>query len=138
MRKLLTVLMIATLLPMLAVAQSQKDKDRWAYVSTQMKLSKDVKAKVQPVFYNYLRELRAAKDIYDTPKNNLLTAIRKNKLTVAQANQLTNARWASDAKELEVRRAYTKKFSAMLTPQQVYYLFSYANDSKSKREAKKN
>lgn len=136
MKKLLTVLLIAALVPMLSAAQSQKDKDRWAYVSTQMKLNKDVKAKVQPVFYSYMKELHAAKDIYDNAKNKLLSAIRKNKLTVAQANQLTNARWTSDAKVLEVRRNYTKKFSAVLTPQQVYYLFSYANDSKSKREDK--
>lgn len=136
MKKLLTVLLIAALMPMLSAAQSQKDKERWAYVSTQMKLNKDAKAKVQPVFYNYMKELHAAKDIYDNAKNKLLSAIRKNKLTVAQANQLTNARWTSDAKVLEVRRAYTKKFSAVLTPQQVYYLFSFANDSKSKREDK--
>lgn len=136
MKKLLTVLMIAALLPILTMAQSQKDKDRWAYVATQMKLSRDAKAKVQPVFYSYMKELHAAKDIYDNAKDNLISSIRKNRLTTAQANQLTNARWASDAKVLEVRRAYTKKFSAMLSPQQVYYLFSYANDSKSKREGK--
>lgn len=136
MKTIIPVLMIA-LLPLVAMSQSQKDKDRWAYVSTQMKLQKDVKAKVQPVFYSYMKELHAAKDIYDNQKDRLITAIRKNSLTAAQATQLTNARWASDAKVLEVRKAYTKKFSTMLSAQQVYYLFSYANDSKSKREGKK-
>lgn len=131
MKKLMLIAAMA-LLPTLLTAQTDKDKERFAYVAAEMKLAKDVKARVQPVFYAYMKELHAAKDIYDALKEKNLTAIRKQTLTAAQANALNAARWRSDEKVLEVRRAYTQKFSTLLSPQQVYYLFSYANDSKSK------
>ena len=131
MKKTLLIIVIM-LLPAFLFAQTNKDKERFAYVATQMNLSKEVKARVQPVFYAYMKELHAAKDIYDALKEKNLTAIRKQTLTAAQANALNAARWRSDEKVLEVRRAYTQKFSTLLSPQQVYYLFSYANDSKSK------
>lgn len=133
MRKTLLIAVLV-LLPALLSAQSDKDKERFAYVATQMKLSKDMKVRVQPVFYAYMKELHAAKDIYDALKEKNLNAIRKQTLTAAQANALTAARWRSDEKVLEVRRAYTQKFAALLSPQQIYYLFSFANDSKSKRQ----
>lgn len=121
---------------MLLSAQSEKDKERFAYVCTQMGLTKELKAKVQPVFYAYMKELHAAKDIYNDLKDKHLTPIHKKKLTAEQAKALNAARWRSDEEVLKVRRAYTQKFSAILTPQQVYYLFTYANDSKSKRNKK--
>lgn len=130
-------LLIIGLLPIITLAQSQKDKERWAYVSTQLKLSKETKAKVQPIFYNYMKDLHAAKDIYDNVKDKYITSIRKKTLTANQANQLNNAHWTSDNKVVEVRKSYTQKFATVLTAQQVYYLFSYANDSKSKRQGKK-
>lgn len=133
MRKTLLIAVLV-LLPAMLSAQSDKDKERFAYVATQMKLSKDMKVRVQPVFYAYMKELHAAKDIYDALKEKNLNAIRKQTLTAAQANALTAARWRSDEKVLEVRRAYTQKFAALLSPQQIYYLFSFANDSKSKRQ----
>ena len=135
MKKLLALIAVA-LMPALMTAQSDKDRERFAYVCTQMNLPKDLKAKVQPVFYAYMKELHAAKDIYNDLKDKYMTPIRKQKLTVEQAKALNAARWRSDEKVLEVRRAYTQKFAAILTPQQVYYLFSYANDSKSKRQGK--
>ena len=135
MKKLLALIAVA-LMPALMTAQSDKDRERFAYVCTQMNLPKELKAKVQPVFYAYMKELHAAKDIYNDLKDKYMTPIRKQKLTVEQAKALNAARWRSDEKVLEVRRAYTQKFAAILTPQQVYYLFSYANDSKSKRQGK--
>lgn len=135
MKKILLVAMIA-MLPALMYAQSEKDKARFAYVSTQMNLNKDVKAKLQPLYYAYLKELHAAKDIYDNMKAKYATQIKKNTLTAEQANSLNNARWQSDAKVLEVRKAYTQKFKTVLTAQQVYFLFSYSNDSKSKMKGK--
>ena len=135
MKKLLALIAVA-LMPALVTAQSDKDRERFTYVCTQMNLPKDLKAKVQPVFYAYMKELHAAKDIYNDLKDKYMTPIRKQKLTVEQAKALNAARWRSDEKVLEVRRAYTQKFAAILTPQQVYYLFSYANDSKSKRQGK--
>lgn len=135
MKKLLALIAVA-LMPALMTAQSDKDRERFAYVCTQMNLPKELKAKVQPVFYAYMKELHAAKDIYNDLKDKYMTPIRKQKLTVEQAKALNAARWRSDEKVLEVRRAYTQKFAAILTPQQVYYLFSFANDSKSKRQGK--
>ena len=135
MKKLLALIAVA-LMPALMSAQSDKDRERFAYVCNQMNLPKELKSKVQPVFYAYMKELHAAKDIYNDLKDKYLTPIRKQKITAEQAKALNAARWRSDEKVLEVRRAYTQKFSAILTPQQVYYLFSYANDSKSKRKGK--
>ncbi len=123
-------------MPVLCSAQSDKDRERFAYVTTQMKLPKDLKAKLQPIFYAYMKELHAAKDIYNDMKDKNLTAIRKQKITAEQAKQLNAARWRSDEEVLKVRRAYSQKFAAVLSPQQVYYLFSFANDSKSKRQGK--
>lgn len=123
-------------MPALCSAQSDKDRERFAYVTTQMKLPKDLKAKLQPIFYAYMKELHAAKDIYNDLKDKNLTAIRKQKITAEQAKQLNAARWRSDEEVLKVRRAYSQKFAAVLSPQQVYYLFSFANDSKSKRQGK--
>ena len=123
-------------MPVLCSAQSDKDRERFAYVTTQMKLPKDLKAKLQPIFYADMKELHAAKDIYNDLKDKNLTAIRKQKITAEQAKQLNAARWRSDEEVLKVRRAYSQKFAAVLSPQQVYYLFSFANDSKSKRQGK--
>ena len=135
MKKVLLITAII-LMPVLCSAQSDKDRERFAYVTTQMKLPKDLKAKLQPIFYAYMKELHAAKDIYNDMKDKNLTAIRKQKITAELAKQLNAARWRSDEEVLKVRRAYSQKFAAVLSPQQVYYLFSFANDSKSKRQGK--
>ena len=135
MKKVLLITAII-LMPALCSAQSDKDRERFAYVTTQMKLPKDLKAKLQPIFYAYMKELHAAKDIYNDLKDKNLTAIRKQKITAEQAKQLNAARWRSDEEVLKVRRAYSQKFAAVLSPQQVYYVFSFANDSKSKRQGK--
>ena len=135
MKKVLLITAII-LMPVLCSAQSDKDRERFAYVTTQMKLPKDLKAKLQPIFYADMKELHAAKDIYNDLKDKNLTAIRKQKITAEQAKQLNAARWRSDEEVLKVRRAYSQKFAAVLSPQQVYYLFSFANDSKSKRQGK--
>ena len=135
MKKVLLTIAII-LMPVICSAQSDKDRERFAYVSAQMKLTKEVKAKLQPVFYAYMKELHAAKDIYNDLKDKNLTAIRKQKISVELAKQLNAARWRSDEEVLKVRRAYTQKFATVLSPQQVYYVFSFANDSKSKRQGK--
>lgn len=135
MNKFFIVVLIA-LFPMLVSAQSEKDKMRFTYVATHLKLNKDVKAKLQPVFYAYMREYHAAKDIYNKVKAKYETAIKKNTLTADQAKALNTSHWQSDAKVLEVRRNYTQKFYNILSPQQVYYLFVYSNDSKSKMQGK--
>ena len=135
MKKVLLTIAII-LMPVICSAQSDKDRERFAYVSAQMKLTKEVKVKLQPVFYAYMKELHAAKDIYNDLKDKNLTAIRKQKISAELAKQLNAARWRSDEEVLKVRRAYTQKFATVLSPQQVYYVFSFANDSKSKRQGK--
>lgn len=117
-------------------AQTDKDKERFDYVSKQLALSKETKAKLRPLFYAYRKDLKNAKNIYDELKEKNITAIKKKKITTGQANALNNARWTSDQKVAEVKKQYCQKFGTILTPQQVYYLFSYANDSKSKRLGK--
>lgn len=121
----------------LVSAQTQKDKEIFDYVSKRLVLPKDTKNRLRPVFFSYRKELRAAKDIYDNLKEKNITAIRKNKLSTSLATELNNARWTADTKVVETRMKYSRKFAAVLSPQQVYYLFSYANDSKEKREGKK-
>ena len=135
MKKLLLITAII-MMPALCSAQTDKDRERFAYVCTQMNITKELKSKLQPMFYAYMKELHVAKDIYDNLKDKNLTAIRKQRLTAEQAKQLNAARWRSDEEVLKVRRAYTQKFATILTPQQVYHLFSFANDSKSKRQGK--
>lgn len=135
MKKIVIIVLIA-LFPTLMFAQSEKDKMRFAYVTTHLKLAKDTKAKLQPVFYAYMREYHAAKDIYNNLKTKYETAIKKNTLTADQAKALNTAHWQSDAKVLDVRRNYTQKFYNILSPQQVYALFMYSNDSKTKMQGK--
>ena len=80
MKKVLLTIAII-LMPVICSAQSDKDRERFAYVSAQMKLTKEVKAKLQPIFYAYMKELHAAKDIYNDLKDKNLTAIRKQKIS---------------------------------------------------------
>lgn len=119
-----------------AYPQTVKDKERFEYVSKQLGLSKEVKNKLKPIFFAYRRDLRSAKDIYNNVKEKNITAIKKKTLTPDQARALNQSHWISDAKIVEIRKSYTTKFSTVLDPQQVYYLFSYANDSKEKRSGK--
>ena len=135
MKKQLLVLFFVSF-SLLVSSQTTKDQERFNYVAKQMKLNPETKNKLRPLFYSYRKDLRAAKSTYNTLKDKNITAIKRMKLTAEQAKALNNARWNSDIKATEVKKAYTQKFSTILTPQQVYYLFSYANDSKEKRERK--
>ncbi len=120
----------------LVSAQTQKDKEIFDYISKKLVISKETKTKLRPIFFSYRKELRAAKDIYDGLKEKNITAIRKNRLTSSLATELNNARWAADTKVTETRIKYSRRFATVLSPEQVYYLFSYANDSKAKRTGK--
>ena len=82
-------------------AQTSKEKVRHNYVVKQLKLDKTIVGKFSPQFYAYLKELKAAKDIYDKPKDQLRSQIDANKLTEAQAKMLIDAHWKADAKELD-------------------------------------
>ncbi len=135
--KRIAYILILTLAPALfCTAQSLKDQERFDYVVKQMGLSKEVKSKLKPIFYAYRKDLKAAKKTYDDLKDKYATAIAKKKLTAEQATALLNAHWDSDAKEAQVRKEYTPKFGTVLSSPEVYYLFSYANDNKEKRESK--
>ncbi len=109
-------------------AQTSKEKVRHNYVVRQLKLDKTIVGKFSPQFYAYLKELKAAKDIYDKPKDQLRSQIDANKLTEAQAKMLIDAHWKADAKELEVKKKYTPIFVGVLGQQKTYQMFRFAND----------
>jgi hypothetical protein len=110
------------------MAQTAKEKTRHNYVLKQLKLDKTMQSKFSPLFYAYLKELKAAKDIYDKPKNQHKSLIDGNKLTEAQAKMLIDAHWKADGKELEVKKKYTPLFVGVIGQQKTYKMFRLAND----------
>src|SRR5574344_1540361 len=106
-----------------SLAQSAKDRWRCQHVVKGLKLSKELSAKFSPVFYAYLKELHQAGDVYDNLKDKYKTQINKRQLSVEQAQQLLNAHWDSDEKQVQVRQKYTQLFGKILKMNYVFYTF---------------
>ena len=118
-----------------AFAQTKVDK-RYAYTLKKLRLDKATEEKFGPVLKAYLKERKAAGDIYDDVKGKYKAAEKAGTLTDAQATQLLEAKIQSEEKELAVRRKYTEEFKKMLKPKKVYYALDYANDKTSKIEGR--
>ena len=103
--------MLIVTVSLFVFAQSDKDRERFDYVVGRMKLDKTTRQKLKPVFFAYRKDLKTAKDVYNNVKDKYATPIKKMTLNVAQA----------------------QNFLSILSPQQVCYLFMFANDSKEKR-----
>jgi len=113
-------------------AQSTKDRWRCQHVVKGLKMSKELSEKFSPLFYAYLKELRQAGDLYDNMKDKYKAEIDKRQLTVEQAQQLLDAHWDSDAKQVQVRQKYTQLFSKVIKLPYVYYTFKLSNDKAQK------
>lgn len=130
------VFMMIVAVSIFVFAQSDKDRERFDYVANRMKLDNTMRQKLKPIFFAYRKDLKAAKDIYNDVKDKHATPIKKMTLSVSQARELNNARRNADAKVLEVKSKYERSFLSVLSPQQVCYLFMFANDSKEKRSGR--
>ena len=111
-----------------AVAQTSKDRWRCQHVVKGIKMSSDLQTRFNPVFYAYLKEMHQAGDIYDNLKEKYQTQIDKRQLTNEQAQQLMDAHWTSDAKQVQIKQKYTDLFCKIIKAPYVYEVFRLAND----------
>lgn len=123
------LLACATCLPV--SAQSNREL-RYQYVMKNLKLDKTATAKFGPLLKSYLEELKQAKSGYDKLKDKYKDMEKAGTLTNGQAEQLLNAKFDADAKELAVKKKYYAEFKTVLPLKKVYYAFDLANDKKSK------
>lgn len=114
-----------------AEGPSKKDAKRLAYVVKGLKLNKTEQTRLAPVFYAYLKQLHAAKDVYNAPKRQLKAKIDAGRLSQSEARNLLNAHWQADEKEVAVKKKYTPLFIEQLGPQRTYQLFRLANDKEA-------
>lgn len=131
------LLLICTTLSAPAMAQSNLEL-RHQYIVKNLKLNKEQTGKFSPVCKNYLEELKVAKSEYSKLKDKYKDAEKNGTLTNGQAEQLLNAKFEADAKELAVRKKYYEEFKKVIPLKKVYYAFDLANDKKSKVKGEKN
>lgn len=105
---------------------------RYQYVMKNLKLDKTTSAKFGPVLKNYLQELKQAKSAYSKLKDKYKDMEKAGTLTNGQAEQLLNAKFDADAKELVVKKKFYTEFKTVLPLKKIYYAFDLANDKKSK------
>jgi len=105
---------------------------RAAYVLKNLGVNKEVRAKLQPLLLNYLKDKNVAGSEYDKLKERLKSRIKMGNLTEQQAQQLLDAKWKAAERELAVKKAYEKKFKTVLSVKKTYACFSLLNDKKSK------
>lgn len=142
MKKLIMAFLIA-LLPVAGVISASaqnKEQIKSSYVLKNLRLDKNTASKFKPLFLNYLKEMKEAKDIYDNIKDRCKASIKKGTLSDSQAEQLLNAHWNSDARELAVKKKYTTIFTSCIGARRTFLVFDYASDSmkKMKGETKKS
>ncbi len=114
-----------------ATAQTNRQL-RHAYVMKNLDLSKEQSARFAPVLKAYLDELKEAKSNYDKLKDKYRDMEKAGTLTNSQAEQLLNAKFDADAKELVVKKKFYAEFKKVLPLKKVWYAFDLANDKKSK------
>lgn len=124
------ILLACTVIPS-ASAQSNQEL-RYQYVMKNLKLDKSTATKFGPVLKNYLQELKQAKSGHSKLKDKYKDLEKAGTLTNGQAEQLLNAKFDADAKELVVKKKFYAEFKAVLPLKKVYYAFDLANDKKSK------
>lgn len=134
---------LIALLPVAGVISASaqnKEQIKSSYVLKNLRLDKNTASKFKPLFLNYLKEMKEAKDIYDNIKDRCKASIKKGTLSDSQAEQLLNAHWNSDARELAVKKKYTTIFTSCIGARRTFLVFDYASDSmkKMKGETKKS
>ena len=114
-------------MPSSAFAGSKRDA-RVAYVLKNLRLKADVQTKFKPMLEEYLKELSDLKDPYKKLKNSLDDAIKANKLTAAQCDQLFEAKQKQEDKEPALNRKWYAKFKTVITAQQAYKAMKLSDD----------
>jgi len=142
MKKLIMTFLIA-LLPVVGITNASaqtKEQIKSSYVLKNLRLDKNTASKFKPLFLNYLKEMKEAKDVYDNVKDKYKASIKKGTLSDSQADQLLNAHWNSDAREVAVKKKYTTIFTSCIGAKRTFLAFDYASDSmkKMKGETKKS
>ncbi len=114
-----------------AMGQTNREL-RYEYVMKNLKLDKQAAAQFGPLLKNYLEELKQAKAAYSKLKDKYKDMEKAGTLTNGQAEQLLNAKFDAEAKELMVKKKFYTEFKAVLPLKKIYYAFDLANDKKSK------
>ncbi|MBO4550451.1 MAG: hypothetical protein J5733_06940 [Bacteroidaceae bacterium] len=120
-------LSLTVAMPSSAFAGSKRDA-RVAYVLKNLRLKADVQTKFKPMLEEYLKELSDLKDPYKKLKNSLDDAIKANKLTAAQCDQLFEAKQKQEDKEPALNRKWYAKFKTVITAQQAYKAMKLSDD----------
>lgn len=131
----LLALVMVFAMPHPALAGKKSDM-KVAYVLKNLGVKRDVQAQLKPLLQSYLADKKTANKQYDEMKDRLKASIDNGTLTEKQAQQLLNAKWAADERELAVKRQYETKFKTVLSAKKTYLCFSLLNDSKSKMRGK--
>lgn len=114
-------------------AQGQSKREiRANYVLSNLGLNNEQKAKLKPVLMSYLNALHDATDPYDDMKDELKDDIKNHTMSEKAANNLLNAKWLAEAKEANLKKAYSAKFKAIIGAKKTWYCFSLLNDKMSK------
>lgn len=132
---LLVVLFTAHATCSMAATPTKTDK-RVTYTITNLRLNAQQQQALKPLLYAYLADLKEAKKQEKSLEKKYESSIKNNTLTDAQAKQLLDARWPSDARELEVKKKYCPKFMAVIPAKKVFRLFGLINDKMSKIDGK--
>ena len=110
----------------------KKSEMRVNYVLQNLGIKRDVQEKIRPLLVSYLADKKVANKEYDSLKDKLKPSIEAGTITDKQAQKLLDLKWASDEKELAVKREYETKFKTVLSAKKTYLCFDLLNDKKSK------
>lgn len=141
MKRITKIVSISFLLLAIAVnvnaAGASKTQKRIAYTLKNLKLSTQQQKDLQPLLQSYCAELKAAKKPYDDLKSKYERDIDNGTLTDKASEALLNAKFTAEAKELQIKKTYQKKFEGVIPMKKVYICFDLINDKMSKVEGKK-
>ena len=131
---ILTILLTLNIETIMAADKKDKatDAQRVAYVLRNIGVNRDIQSKLKPLLESYLRELNAAEAPYEKLKDKLKPQIKMGNISEAQGQQLLNEKWATDERELAVKKSYEKKFKTVLPTKKVYECYRLLNDKSSK------
>jgi Skp family chaperone for outer membrane proteins len=131
---ILTILLTLNIETIMAADKKDKatDAQRVAYVLRNIGVKRDIQSKLKPLQESYLREFNAAEAPYEKLKDKLKPQIKMGNISEAQGQQLLNEKWATDERELAVKKSYEKKFKTVLPTKKVYECYRLLNDKSSK------
>ena len=131
---ILTILLTLNIETIMAADKKDKatDAQRVAYVLRNIGVKRDIQRNLKPLLESYLRELNAAEAPYEKLKDKLKPQIKMGNISEAQGQQLLNEKWATDERELAVKKSYEKKFKTVLPTKKVYECYRLLNDKSSK------